>query len=601
MDTGNYDQIPWILTPKKELMRFYRVVAKGTNSGAAPYASILSPTNNAVLSGEIIISVVATSSYPVLNTTLFVDGQEMESSDDGTNYVINTCEWPNGPHILFVTAMAESGLSGQTGVNSTDIGRAVSSYVSVDFDNLIHKVDFSEPFFEPSLGQTQRVTAVFAANVNWTLQVLDESSNAVRTVTGSGTSLSFNWDGTGDGGTNIPDGVYMYLISVETNGLASGSEGGSSGGGGSPPSPNSFLNSSSEPEFYEIPLPPLPLGLSYGTDEEGKEITGMIVPRPARSHTSASVGFSESVEKGGPSPAAYSGGSQSTLAPTKPPTKRVKNLVGTVGVAYYDWSTPRTLAVPKNGLPLSGNSGKVQIQGSYGDRFLPDLPGTDVLVKRFAKKMANAGYKLSFNKSGTNLMAVELKNSSLGGSNLFANVNIGYFSDHGEFGTTIDWHNWAGQSLQTYFPSDNPSDSSAPWIGFSEFGFSGGSLRWIAFDTCFSVHHDQYSSMLNKGVLPIGADNHLFCGATTVTYDVRNLGELWAKKMIGGFFTSPETVSQAWFDAGIDAYRKYSGLSNMVFRVVGWEDCFDDKLKDFVSSPSGSLTYRQRIVYPPPP
>ena len=51
--------------------------------------------------------------------------------------------------------------------------------------------------------------------------MLDESSNAVRTVTGSGTALSFDWDGTGDGGTNIPDGVYMYLISVQTNGLAS--------------------------------------------------------------------------------------------------------------------------------------------------------------------------------------------------------------------------------------------------------------------------------------------------------------------------------------------------------------------------------------------
>src|SRR5262249_3657884 len=88
------------------------------------------------------------------------------------------------------------------------------------FDNLIHKVKFSEPFFEPSLGQTQEVSATFAANVDWTLQIINEDSNAVRTVTGSGGDLNYNWNGTGDGGTNIPDGVYHYVITAATNGLA---------------------------------------------------------------------------------------------------------------------------------------------------------------------------------------------------------------------------------------------------------------------------------------------------------------------------------------------------------------------------------------------
>jgi hypothetical protein len=68
------------------------------------------------------------------------------------------------------------------------------------------------------LGQTQQVSALFAANVNWTLQMIDEETNAVRTVTGTGTTLSFKWDGTGDGGTNIADGVYYYVIAAQTNG-----------------------------------------------------------------------------------------------------------------------------------------------------------------------------------------------------------------------------------------------------------------------------------------------------------------------------------------------------------------------------------------------
>jgi hypothetical protein len=604
MDTGNYDQIPWILRPKDEPMRFYRVVNKGTNSGAAPFVSITSPTNGAVLSGEIIISVVSTSGYPVVNNTLFIDGQQMDSSEDGTNYVINTCEWPNGQHVFFATAMAESGLTGETGVGSTDVGRAVSAYVTVNFDNLIHKVDFSEPFFEPSLGQTQRVTAAFAANVDWTLQMMDDSSNAVRTVTGSGISLEYDWDGTGEGGTNLPDGIYFYVISAQTNGQAFSMMSAS----GSSSFAENFVQLwalSPESSGPPVPLALYPPGFDTSTFEifeasqsEIRVLTEAVLsldqPVKAAKLESESGG-------GGGAAAAYSGPSgQSTASPTKPPTKRVKNAVGTVGVAYYDWSTPRTIAVPPNGLGLPGNSGKIQIRGSYGNRQIPTLPGKAALATKFASKMAKAGYKLSFNRSGTNLPASSLKKSSLGGSAIFSTVNIGYFSDHGEYGTTIDWHSWASQSLQTYFPSDHPSDSSNPWIGFSEFGFGGGSLRWMAFDTCFNLRGDQFNSMKNKGVLPLASDNHLICGATTVTYAVQDLGELWASKMIGGTFTSPETVSEAWFDAGVKAYGRYSSLSNVVFRVIGWDDCFDDKLKDFVSSPGGDLDFRVRQVYPSP-
>ena len=61
----------------------------------------------------------------------------------------------------------------------------------------------------------------------------------------AGNSMTFDWDGTGDGETNIPDGVYTFLISAQTNGESSDiSEGSSGGGGGSPPAP-SFAASSS--------------------------------------------------------------------------------------------------------------------------------------------------------------------------------------------------------------------------------------------------------------------------------------------------------------------------------------------------------------------
>ena len=79
------------------------------------------------------------------------------------------------------------------------MGHAVSPFVPVVFSNLVTRISFSEPFFRPALGQTQQVSAVFAANSDWTLQIKDNNSNAVRTATGSGSRLRFTWDGTGDG------------------------------------------------------------------------------------------------------------------------------------------------------------------------------------------------------------------------------------------------------------------------------------------------------------------------------------------------------------------------------------------------------------------
>lgn len=158
--------------------------------------------------------------FKFLVAVMLLDGQQMDGSDDGSNFVINTCEWLNGPHVLFATAKAQSGFSGPSGLFSVSIGQGVSPYVSVNFTNLISEIAFSQPLFQPSLGQTQQVSAIFAANVNWTLQIIDDFSNAVRNVSGSGTSLAFNWNGTGDGGTNIPDGVYYYVISAQTNGQA---------------------------------------------------------------------------------------------------------------------------------------------------------------------------------------------------------------------------------------------------------------------------------------------------------------------------------------------------------------------------------------------
>ena len=55
--------------------------------------------------------------------------------------------------------------------------------------------------------------------------------------------MSYNWDGTGSGGTNLPNGIYYYYITAQTNGQPLGSGGGgTNGGGGSGPPSGDFAS-----------------------------------------------------------------------------------------------------------------------------------------------------------------------------------------------------------------------------------------------------------------------------------------------------------------------------------------------------------------------
>src|SRR5665213_313289 len=209
LDTGNYSVMPVIPHPRKSPMRFYRIMDKGADDlgSDGPTVSIVSPTSGAVASGLLTITVAAATDQGNVFPKLYVDGQAMWPSQDGSNYVINTCEWANGAHVLFATVDSLTQPDGPAASFGLT-GHAVSPFVGVTFSNLISRISFSEESFHPELGQTQQVSALFETNCDWTLTIRDAFSNAVRTVTGSGTSLQFGWDGNGDGGTNIPNGIY---------------------------------------------------------------------------------------------------------------------------------------------------------------------------------------------------------------------------------------------------------------------------------------------------------------------------------------------------------------------------------------------------------
>ncbi len=77
----------------------------------------------------------------------------------------------------------------------------------------------SQSFFSPNADTVQDTTTVTAAtnydDAAWTLTVVNAASTVVRTQTGSGTTVSFIWDGKDDGAALQPDGV--YTLSVEAS------------------------------------------------------------------------------------------------------------------------------------------------------------------------------------------------------------------------------------------------------------------------------------------------------------------------------------------------------------------------------------------------
>lgn len=627
-DFGNYFNAPAILHPSQMPMRFYRAVMTGVNNGSNPTITITSPTNGATVSGNLTVTVSASSDQPIVRTLLYVDGQEMPASDDGSNYVINTCEWPNENHTLFAVARAQSGYEGFPNNRSVTYGQSVSPYVNVAFNNLISKVAFSQPYFEPALGQTQAVTATFAANCNWTLQIQDENSNTVRNASGSGVSMEFDWDGTGDGETNIPDGVYTYLISAQTNGGSFMSM--MSGGGGSFSSSARAAVSSVEeatelwalPENGEsfVPLALYPPGLDtngftiiQASQSQVQALTEavMAVDRPAIQAKSAMMdsesggGFSFNADS---SSSAYAGpASQSTAAPTRPPTSGVKGAKGTYGVAYLQYlPSGFTGHGPPTGLPFPLTQ-YIAVDGHSANGNVDDA---QVIVfketaDRFENAMQNGGWKRGFRHANNDFAPADLKKTSLGGNGIFNTVNIGITMTHGSFATATTP---SDPVLNTYWWFSANNQVKLADCSFGSSGTNG--LRWMALLGCSLLRDDNYQSMYNHLKLPINNNLHLLLGASTYAGATADIGELWAKKMTkGGFFTGPEPVWDAWYHAGQDAYHYATNIDNSLypgpwyFRAAGWPNCFGDKLKEYSDPNSGNpanITHLDSIVYPYP-
>jgi len=592
-DNGDYTKEPSIKRPQDAPKRFYRVVQTGTSTSPVnPTVAITSPGNGAVLTGLATISVSASSSELLSEVRLYVDGEEQWHSDDGTNFLINTCEWSNGPHMIFAVAKSVSAIEGNPLDHTVTYGRAVSSYVNVAFSNLISKLDFSEPFFEPSEGQTQRVTATFAANVNWTLEIQDVNTNTVRYATGSGGSMRFDWDGTGTNGAVLPDGLYSYLLNAQTNGLPLGGGGGGTGGIDPPPSPTVGLREQAlkaGQTSYSLPPPPMPSIKVHDVWYSWEDIFGPVPPIEVQIPLGVQEAFAQNpegfstVSSSGNVSTAATAANQSNRAPKRKPKVGVKNKTGTFGVCYQTCPNGFLAQAPRTGWPAPlprfvAIDGRPATSGflNWGT-----LKGSKPIADGFAQGMKLGGWKQKFVKGDSEWGPLDIQKSSLGGSNLFNSCNLGLLVTHGCFGTTSE----ADSVKYTYLALFDPKLNQSSYVRLSDMNFGSpgaNGLKWMTILSCNMLRPENITSMANASRLPRNDNLHLLLGASTYTYAFPTLGIAYASNLV---FRA--TIQESWINGCQSAYREAQllgarGMTNPVtVRVMGLRSCMEDRLYQY--------------------
>jgi hypothetical protein len=629
-DFGNYNLAPQVTHPKYNAMRFYRILDEGPDSLTdTPTVTIDSLTNNSAATGELTFTVTAATDQPGLHgTILYVDGQEMRPPDNVTNYTIgstnyetdtysiNTCEWLNRTHILFATTEAASQYSSQANGGAVLTGHAVSPFVSILFSNLIEEISFSQPSFDPSSGQTQQVSAVFANNSDWTLNIEDVYSNVVQTVTGSGISMLYNWDGTSNG-TNLPNGLYFYYITAETNGASSMSMMTSF----SSSALTSVSSIEESPELWAVAPDSenvVPFAIyPPGFDTNGftifsatpSEVASLTVSAHPESSIAMRSGGSFAADSGGGfAPAAAGGGGSSAgsqgspSSPQRPPTNPIRGLAGIFGIAVDTYnsngtngpSTPPLDNGLHTGLHISmGDS------GSTSSFSWPPRPEHVAEANQFVKIMQNYGWNNSFNKVDDQFSINDLR----GSGTMFNNVNIGVLILHGTYGNGSSATDFAAnQCKQMYFPIT--SGGSAQLLRFSEMNLGGSGtngLKWMVIDACNSLQHNNWSSMKNKGIKPYNSNLHLILGGDTVTWTSTLKWYDFARYLNYGRhnFYSPYTIRDGYYQANTDAFQNAPLPSGTVITlaVAGDSACLDDSFQTN-TPPSGSWQYGSLQVYP---
>jgi hypothetical protein len=405
---------------------------------------------------------------------------------------------------------------------------------------------------------------------------------------------------------DLPVGNYTDLITATTNGSFSMMS-----------ERSSAISSSTLDEATELwALPPngesfVPLALyPIGFDTNGFTIinasqsqvdalteAAMALDTPAPMVKSGKLIASDS-SGGGVSPAFSGGSSQSSRAPTRPPTNPVKGRAGVYGVAYDTYSANGsgfTLAPPLNGI-LTQHVGLEGNSAGTSTFLYPPLAEYKKEANGFIQGMKKGNWSQGFAKTDDKFSINDLR----GSGTIYNGVKLGLILLHGTYGTTADFN--ANQVKQMYFPIT--AGHGATYLRMSEMNFGSSAtngLKWMAIAACNSLFHTDWTSMQNGGIKPYNSNLHALLGTDTVVYTDDHIMQLWAQYMTKGkgTNTSPMTIKTAWITAAQDAYAQtgFPYANTMKFAVANDTSCTSDTLNTN-SAPGGTWTYTSQQVWP---
>jgi hypothetical protein len=413
---------------------------------------------------------------------------------------------------------------------------------------------------------------------------MDSSSNVVKTATGSGTSLQYDWDGTDNNHQPVTAGAYYYYISAETN----GESGNALLGNEKFSNLSSAANFADSPEWWAIPNDNSGDAAPFALYPPGIDTNGLIIfpasisemrtVRPSLGKTASFEAKTASLDYSGP---AYQAAS---AAPERSPGKPAIGTAGLFGIAYQDYFPEMlTIAAPPNGL-----LGKVQIQGSTQDTKLPFIES--VGAENFIATMARGAWQPGFVKAHGQLKASDLRSASFGGANVFNNnVSFGLLSLHGAYGTSQDATTGANFAQQIYFPVDGRPNGAASYVRMSEMDLGSpgtNGLKWMVLACCNSLRQQNWSSIRNAGWKPFNQNLHILLGAN-LEMDAGN-DIMFAKFMLGLDGNQRQTIIEAW-----RLSEPYCAHGPVSLAVAYYDDCEQDMLTGTNNyTPQGSIFYK---------
>lgn len=564
--------------------RFYRVAVQGYSTNTFPATiTISNATDTTTLSGFTNIFASVTSPSNVVSASLLVDGNEV-SFGSGTDYAfpLETRFFPNGIHRLTVSA-EDDGDAGTTGGDDavpdseSEAGASFAAKnVNVVFSNFLSAVRLKYAGYRPDLGETQEVHAVWGSPRSWQVDITyaDDTNTVYRTFTGDGTTISVIWDGLDSNGQELTPQRIAYVI-YDLGESQSVSAFSANAQFAEAFSPEPFMEWAMPEDLSSEPFPRaiIPPGMNTNHLIFFEATQNEVYPQPEPLVAKNSTSFND----GSFGPMAAEGSSDPFIIYS------TYKIFGSFGMLYQGHhpnfgSYPR----PPRGAPF----GQVTFATASGFPW-GKLKSPKKIAAYLAQAVRVMGYSVPFIYADDAFAAPALQKSSLGGSNIFNNVNLALFVGHSAAGKE---NIVALGHPQTYIPVYSKASDSFTWIGMNDMDLGSSNLKWAAFYSCNLFRDSAYRSfgcytqMKNNNHLAMNTDLHVMQSYATEVSILPDMGKYWVAALIGGTgVASDSTVLGAWKFVCRNTQPKESSANANVSRSIYWPECVNDHIYGYGS------------------